>query len=297
MKKNNYAFSLPLAMWIVVIMSLLAYTMLEYIVPFSRDIKWVENSSKAYYQASSSVEEWLYYLNVDRTSETSDNYIPFPSSDISNTYKTVSTWSVIPPAWEWNSQYDSDWNTISQWNPIQLSIWNGYLDLSVDNFNLYIRVPDLDNNIFTDITLSWWTIPIINWQLSSLNNTLYASWSKIIANNIDDDIISGYENGQTLDWKNWSDIYWVSSSFENFYDNNCISSGCIFKASVINPLVDSSNWSYISYLEWKLETGNNIPLRYIKLETSGKSMWFRKDIEVKIPTETVNEAFDFTVFQ
>lgn len=296
MKKNNYWFSLPLAMGIVVLMSLLAYTMLEYVIPYSRDVKWVENSSKAYYQASSAVEDWQYYLNVERTDETSDNSTLF-TWEISNKYVTTSVWNTIPPAWEWNSQYDNNWNTISQWNPIQLSVWNDYLDLASDNFNLNLRIPDIDGDTYyNDITLSWSSFtpytPIINWQLSSFNNTLYASWSKIT--NYD---INPLFN-EALDNKNWSDISWNILSFETFYNNNCWSgSWCIFKVSVVNPILDSSNWSSIPYLEWKLETGNDIPIRYIKLESSWRSYWFKKDLEVKIPTETVNEAFDFTVFQ
>jgi hypothetical protein len=33
------------------------------------------------------------------------------------------------------------------------------------------------------------------------------------------------------------------------------------------------------------------------IEASGKAYGFKKDLEVQVPQQTVNQAFDFTVFQ
>ncbi len=49
-------------MWLVLISSLFAYTILEYMIPFSKNIKWIENSSKSYYQANNWIEMGLYFF-------------------------------------------------------------------------------------------------------------------------------------------------------------------------------------------------------------------------------------------
>ena len=68
MQKNNKWSSLLLAMWLVMITSLLAFAILEYIIPFSREIKWIENSANAYYQANSWIEEALYSVYIRNNS-------------------------------------------------------------------------------------------------------------------------------------------------------------------------------------------------------------------------------------
>lgn len=299
MQKNNKWFSLPLAMGLVMIISLLAYTILEYIVPFSREIKWVENSSISYYQANSWIEEGLYDVytrNFSWAIEDTDEYFDLDFSWSKNSkYQTYSSWNILPPPWEGNSRYDPDWNSISQWNPIQLSIWNLYID---NDFEIAFRVPNLDN-IDTHETLSWGTtLPIVNWQLSSSSNTLNASWSIIFA----DDILDSedwFSNPITLWNDSWVTLEWNPKDFEDFYAENCwVWSWCVLKFSIINKLeLDTDNVS-VPYLEWRIDTGDNIiPQRYTKIESSWKSYWYKKDLEINVPWQTVNEAFDFTVFQ
>lgn len=300
MKKSIKWFSLIIAMWLVIIISLLAFTILEYIVPFSRDIKWIENSSKAYYQANSWIEEWLYKI-FERNywwwiSDDTYEFSKIFSWVISSMYSTTSTWNILPPVWEWNSEYDKNWNVISTWNPLQLSIWNNYIT-SLSNFYVSFRVPNIDWG--SQETLSWWTtLPVVNWQLSTINNTLNSSWSIIKANQVDWSSI-------LLGWLQWVDLDWnetLSQQFWNFYNSNCwFGSGCVLKFSVVNKLeTDSfSDSKLLPYLEWKivLDSSNKIPLSHTKLESSGKSYGFKKDITIKVPAPSINEAFDFTVFQ
>ena len=317
MRKNKKWFSLPLAMWLVIVISLLAQSILEYIIPFSRDIKGVENSSKAYYQANNWIEEWLLYIHsrnntlaINDTDEYSD---PDFNLIVDSKYSTFSSGNLLPPVWEWNSYYDNNWNTISQWKPIQLIVWENYISTLAD-VNFYFRVPDLnwdaDN---TTITLSWsdfWVdYPIINWQLSSIDNTLNASWSIIVARNIcensNDTVTCDDYNWKWYDtllgWKelSWVDLDLLPITIEDFYTTNCAVSRCILKFSIINKLeTNDLPPVYIPFLEWKMDAWSNIlPLRYSKIETSWKSYGYKKDIEVKVAWNTVNEAFDFTIFQ
>lgn len=300
MKKNNRWVSLPLAMWLVMIMSLLAFAILEYIVPFSREIKWVENSSSAYYQANSWIEEWLYDVYIRNNSWVIDNrdefFEDYSWESIDNKYITTSSWNILPPLWEGNSEYDSDWNIISLWNPIQLSVWDWYID---SDFEIAFRVPNLDNNALTNETLSWTNIPIVNWQLSWSSNTLNASWSIIMWSEILESK-DNFDNNIDIWLDEWSELDWTNISFDDFYSNNCLLwFKCILKFSIVNKLeLDDIDEIIVPYLEWRIITWDNIiPLRYTKIESSGKSYWYKKDLEVKVAWPTVNEAFDFTVFQ
>ena len=309
MKNNNKWFSLPLSMGLVILISLLAFTILEYIIPFSKEVKWVENSSKAYYQANSWIEEGLLDVISRNNSWSIDNRMEYWDSDFSwnidSSYTTSSSGSILPPAWEWNSEYDKNWNTISIWNPIQLSIWEWYI---LGDLEIVFRVPDLNWIENGDQTLSWVTTspytPIINWQLSSSNDTLNASWSIITNNDIlSSDSFNDFDNSINLNNSSflWVDLNWSSNNFESFYDSNCADtgSGCTLKFSVINKLELNTDNVSLPYLEWQLRIDSNrsIPLRYSKIESSGKSYGYKKDLEVKVAWRTVNEAFDFTVFQ
>jgi hypothetical protein len=52
MKNNNkQAMSIIIAIILSVIMGLIAIYMIDYIIPFSKNVKGIENVSKAYYQA------------------------------------------------------------------------------------------------------------------------------------------------------------------------------------------------------------------------------------------------------
>lgn len=302
MKKNNKWVSLPLAMGLVLIMNLLAFAILEYIVPFSREIKWVENSSSAYYQANSWIEEWLYGVHTRNNSEALDDrdeYLKEYSWDpIANKFITSSSWNTLPPLWEGNSEYDQNWNTISLWKPIQLSVWNWYIDWG---FEIAFRVPNLDKfsyNLNIE-ELDWSSIPIVNWQLSWNSNALNAGWGIILIS----DILDSNENFEDVDiwWKDGVDLLWNTITIENFYDTNCDSSKCTLKFSIVNKLETSDSPPItIPYLEWQLRTSDindSIPLRYTKIESSWKSYWYKKDLEIKVAWQSVNEAFDFTVFQ
>ena len=74
-------------------------------------------------------------------------------------------------------------------------------------------------------------------------------------------------------------------------------------AQTVNNLELNSDNVVVPYLEWQmqLDSGmdldNNIPLRYTRIESGGKSIWYKKELDIRVPTKTVNQAFDFTVFQ
>lgn len=295
MKNNNKWFSLPLAMWIVILITILSITILEYIIPFAKDIKWVENSSVAYYGANSWIEEWLYSIAV-RTNEIAEVDIDF-SWRVSNEYSTISKWTILPPILEWNSEYDNEWNTISAWNPIQLIIWKNYINAFTNSVEIYFRVPDL-NDIWTNNLKLNWPLSIVNWQLSAWNDSLNAlNWANWIISDSDINNFDSFEL-QLFEWVNLS---WDNENFKDFYELNCEwSNECTLKFSIVNKLEtdDLSDPILVPYLEWKIDfDANEVPLRYTKVSWWWRANWFKKLLDVKVATQTVNEAFDFTVFQ
>lgn len=290
MKKNKKWFSILLAMGLVLIIWVLSISILEYIIPYWRDVKWVENSSKAFYQANSAIEEVIFRVYERNAWDSSNFREEFSETDfawsVNRKYSTNSSWTTLPLV---------GYNRISAWDPIQLSIWDNFL--ASNSLDIEIRVPDLNNDWNQDETLSWWTLWIVNWQLSWQNNTLNSSWSLINADKINhaSNKITNFNASLA-----WVDLYWNPSNFSTFYTNNCNStwSWCSLKLSVVNKL-ETTAWVIIPYLEWRITTWGTdiIPLRYTKVEASGKSYWYKRDLEIKIPSNTVNQALDFTIFQ
>jgi len=298
-KQNKSAFSIVIAIWLVLIMSLLVLYILEYMIPYSKNVKWIENSTNAFYQAENSIEDVLKKFK-DRWDFT-DYKKEFDWLSVWYKYDTISKWLKMPNKWEWNSEFDKNYNKISQWNPIQLKIWNWRINLWDISFNF--QVPKIE---WQNYSLFWWYLPIINWQLTTENNkTLNASWSYILANDIGRNWLNGnifnwsMKNDKGIKFSNWELLDLTASWMVDFYINNCdwTNSWCTLKMSIINKL-KSSNEVNIPYLEYQITTINtDIPLRYSRIKSAWKSYDFQKYLEVKIPQQTTNEAFDFTVFQ
>ncbi len=291
MKNNKKAFSLVIAMWLVLITSLLAFTILEFIVPFSRDIKWIENSTKSYYQANNWIERWLYFFSKRTDSQSRTELTRAYSVNIDYKFSTTSSGVVIPATWKWNSSFNKDWDTLSVSDPIQLLIWYAFIS-NLATLRIDFRVPDLNNDLILWETLDWTTTPMVNWQLISETDTLNSlSTTVFTADNINSwDMAFSWLNGKKV-----SDSSTVSfATF--FWTNNCNTNKCILKISVIDDL---KTWSKtIPFLEWKITTwANSLPLRYSTVESIWKSNWFSKNLQIRVPQETVSEAFDFTVFQ
>ena len=311
MKKNKKALSIILAIILTVIMSLIALYLIDYIIPFSKNVKWIENVSKAYYQAERWVEESLFYVKNNFWNNHTKNFISSKAVDDSLSIKGL--WTLLPPAWQWNSDYSSDYNTIWVGNPIQLEIWGGKFRWNKVKFTF--KIPDISMGVYwvnSWSTLEWWTWKIINWQLISSNWILNASWSQILANDITNKHLVNkilfnwtLSNDNWIAFSLWIDWNWNSKSFKTFYNINCWAwKSCILKMSVLKKLEVSnpSWWAKIPlpYLDWRISLNNwsnTIPLRYTQIHTEWKSYWFKKVLDTRLPQQTINEAFDFTVFQ
>ncbi len=308
MKNSNKKWlSIVLAMWLVLVMSFMVLFILEYIIPFSRNIKWIENSTNSFYQAENWIEESLLFLKT-RTDITAETWAIIWTS-VKYKFTTSSSWTTTPVSWEWNSWFDKSFDTVSQWNPIQLQVW--YNKVNLANTIFTFRIPDLDWNWnFTEI-MTWASLvspnplPIINWQLSSNDKTLNASWSYITSYDINNSLKNWVKifdwNNNNLNWINyivWRNLDDTTQNIWDFYTNNCwASSWCILKMSIINKLELNSNNTPIPYLEYKIVFSGQNALRFTTINSDWNSYSFSKNLKVRIPQQTTNEAFDFTVFQ
>lgn len=298
MKKNNTsAFALIVAMFLMIITSLLALFLLEYIIPFSRNTKWMENWTKAYYQANKWIEDVLYSMKIEWNDPYFETWKTDTASKIWYYYSLSATWNTIPIAWDWTSEFNQDYNKISISNPVQLFIKWGISWADVD---FHFKVPHFDDSSTTAIVFTWWlatTTPIINWQLSSNSWTLNSSWTQVMYSNIcNSSWCTAWLNFSSKDWET---LDWTWKTFQEFYtDEKCSSSWCTLKLSIVNELLTSDN-KKIPYLEYKIElpTWTNIANYYSIIRSSWKSTWYRKDLKLYIPQQTTIEAFDFTVFQ
>ena len=294
MKQYNTSwFSIVLALGLTLLLSFTGLYLLEYMVPFSRNIKGIENASKWFYQSYGWIEDALFHtLDGNIWDEYFDGYSGL--EDFS--YQVTASGTQLPPAGEGNSNFTSNRNKISQWDSIQLLIWADRLpNTGTDQLILRARIPDLDGD--GNNTETFDTLPdddIIFWQLSSSTDSLSASWSLIDESDINANGLTNYriwnKNGVKLDG--------TDEDFGPFYNTNCRGvNECVLKISVIHPLILSTNDTVIPYLEYRIDTSSSIPLRYAYIESNGKAYSFTKELKVAIPQQTTNSAFDFTVFQ
>jgi hypothetical protein len=288
MKNNKNWSALIIAIFVTMIITIIWIFLLNKIIPLSKNVKWIENSNIAYYNANSWVEEALLYMSSsDPSRETTWTGWNTVSS---YNYKLTANTSIIPLSWEWNSEYDKNFNKIWIWQPIQLVINNN--SISWNNVIFNFKVPDLNWN--WNESLSNTSSGVINWILSGSGTSAFASWET--------NMIKWSEVNWVnwkIWWKNWMDLNWSWGTFSQFYTQfGCsILNKCTLKLSVINPLL-LSNWQIAPYLEYKIDfLWSTIPNQYSKIESNWNAFWFKRTIKRNVEQLTSNEAMDFTVFQ
>jgi len=304
-KNNKKWFSIVLAMWITLVIWMISILILEFIIPFSRNIKWVENSSAAFYQSYSGIEEAMWFISQnDLWDEDAQLFVQTNSQDIA--YNVESMTSIIPPALKGNSEYDSNWNRFDNNFPIQLAITDSNIDFQ--NVDFTFKIPDELNDSNTvegnDSTQNY----IINWIITGISNPNGTKWDSddvpVVLNGLNTELIEKSEIWDVNIWidnRLWRTLDDSLCSVEQFIDGTCIWISNIYDVTLKMSLVDSltlDNWTTIPYLEYQINFwSDRIPGRYTQIETSGKSYGFRKNMDIKVPQQSTNQAFDFAVFQ
>jgi len=289
-------FSIVLALWLTVFFSFIGLYILEYMIPYSRNVSGIENASNAFYQWYAGLEQWIYAHSL-KTVTTYWNEINASGWDlnINYAYSSTSSGTIIPSTGQWDSEYDQNFNRISPDNVAQFLVGNNRISAPL---TLRVQIPDLDG--------VWWlneqfnttqNDDILVWQLSSDTASLTTlSWSLITETQI-----QWWSSGYSFNiWpRTWTNLDGISNeTFWSFYGSNCWSwSECVLTLSIVNPLVLINNQTQLSFLEYRLTSNGAIPLPATAIVSVWKSRWFAKKLEVQVPQLSTNSAFWFTIFQ
>jgi hypothetical protein len=302
--KDNKWTALIITIVVIVIITMMMVYFLEKIVPVARTVKWVENTTVAYYQAVSWVEAALFEMS------SSNPALQPTKAAVGWTnywYSVKASWTKVPLAWECNSEFDADWNKIWPWEPAQLVLNNG---INWANVKTKVKVPNV-NWWASALNLNW-TLWIINWSLSWNWKSIFADGSQIMANLVNSSIDTTLIIADL--WNRlWKDTDENPMSLASFYNsttwlspwganswNSCTSYACTLKLSVVNQLMlNTSPPSPISNLEYQIDfwAGAAIPMQYAVISAEWYAYWFKRNIRKEIRQITTNEALDFTIFQ
>jgi len=276
-------------MWIVLLLSLIGLYLVEYMIPFSRNVKWIENASQAYYKSYAWVEESVLQVYSWALGINHENFFtPWAMKDFE--YDFIWSWEYIPAPGNGNAPWDSNYSILSQNEPISLSVWWKDFDLTWSEISIDFRVPDW---FWID---SSWDNQIILLQLSGNWDSIFsASWSLITKSDVSwwsFNLLQ--EDGESLRG--------TGATFRNHYwDLWCDSSAvtdCTLRLSLIRPIFNNtSSRSQIPYLEYQINASQAIPYQNPVVSSRGKSFGFSKTLEVFIPQQATSSAFDFTVLQ
>jgi hypothetical protein len=128
---------------------LLMIFLMERLVPSSRSVRGIENSTIAAYAAQSAVEKGLSTLNIRNPGHANSGT---PNSSDSGTesigkwaYALQETGSIIPLPGTGTSEFDTNWNSIGPGRPVQLYIPQHFVDNTdkLGNVQIDLRVPQL----------------------------------------------------------------------------------------------------------------------------------------------------------
>ena len=293
-QQNTKGFSIILALGLTLLMSFTWLYLLEYMIPYSRSVSGIENASQAFYEGYSWVEESLYQVyNWDIGSEFARVWTWL--QDFS--YEMRANGTILPPVWWGTSEYDNNWNSISKNKPVQILIGKWRLVTGNKRIELDIRVPDYDgiSGVSNQDVLNVWdgNDDIVLWQLSSQTDTLYTRSGSLIQE-------SHINNVRTTNM--WQEL-WVlwdgaSETFRDFYERECDEAAeeCVLKISLIRDIISKNN-EELPFLEYQITSSEAIPTREVRVQVRGKSFGFQRQLELSIPQQTTNTAFDFTIFQ
>lgn len=108
-------------MGLTILMTLTAYVILSYMIPFTKNVKGIEQSTSSYYHANTGIEEGMYFVK-SRANLTTENSVSLPTSSTGYSIQTDSTTNRVPKLTQGNSEYNLDYNQISLKNPLQLRL-------------------------------------------------------------------------------------------------------------------------------------------------------------------------------
>ncbi len=299
MKKWKKGFSIIIALWIVLIITLIAFYIFEYIIPFSKNVKGIENATKSYYLALSWEEDALFFIKNEGIWAWK---IKSFSSTTDFAYNIVSTWTIFPLPWYGTSDFDKDWSKLALDLPIQIYLPASTWGWNLSNIKLYLRVPNFVNWGNLELINTW---ALIHWQLSSKDAIINADeTNKIEADNIcSSDISSTCSPISVSDMGTGFLLDNTPQKINDFYNDHCNNDyECVLKLNVLQWFiarnVGKTSVNALLYIEYKFDFGGKaVPRNIIQIKVKGRSFWFMKDLDIYYPQRSLIDAYNFTVFQ
>ena len=280
----------------VVLLSLIMTVFYEIVIPRARNVKGIEQSNVAAYNAESGIEASLNsFTGTDIVANVDTRSTGIYSVSGSVKYDCNSN-CTFPESWKGNSSTDSNYNIIRPGSPIQIPIANGTIG---NNFNIVFHMPYFSGGISSDQLKDYQTDPYFIWTFTTPTKSITSSQGETI-NLFDSNgkkefeiynntTSSGINNSWTTD-KLWTFINANQTDCTNNYK-------CTLKISLIKDL-ETTTGKRIPYLEYQI-TANSLalPLQYATLTSTGTQWLFSKTVTREVERFTTNEAFDFTVLQ
>ncbi len=286
----------------VVLLSMIMTVFYEIVIPRARNVKGIEQSNVAAYNAESGIEASL-------NSFTGSNPVAIVDTGSVGIYSVSGAIDyncpnncTFPESWKGNSPTSSDYNIIRPGSPIQIPIRDTTI---TSGFSIIFHMPDAFSGGTLGRKLKDDTKPYFIWTFT-VNPTSWVSqsitswaWEKLIFSMLKTsfNITSNTSTGITNTW----DITQTLQGFIAANASNCDTNyKCTLKISFIRDL-ETDDGKRIPYLEYQI-TANptsslKIPLQYATLTSTGTQGPFSKTVTREVERFTTNEAFDFTVLQ
>lgn len=299
----------------MVLLSVLVTSFLEKALRVGQNSKSIEQSTQAYYYATSQIEKQLAgNENLKKKPWETEPITVGDSDSYSGIILTVHTGSsVIPKEWKGNSPFNSDYNLISLDKPVQLVIHDNIHNWS--NVKFDFRIPAYSTGSVKYQTGSLRADPpsivhsgALLWSLGNYEMALHASGSS------SDGLfrleeIHNKENETIADKRGYyyeGGNYHPDTSFLDFYNtlkNNqkCQDYACTFRLGMLRTIPATVQWQNLDlpYLEYRIrfEWGEPIPEQFMTLRSVGRVGKYQRIREVRIPQITTHTALDFAVLQ
>ncbi len=281
----------------VVLLSMIMTVFYEIVIPRARNVKGIEQSNVAAYNAESGIEASLNSFtgsNPVANVDTGSTGIYSVSGSIKRECTVVPC--VFPEPWKGNSPTSSDYNIIRPGSPIQIPVGTGTI---TPGFTVVLHMPVFSGSTaYSNQQLkSYGVEKYIIWTFTTPTNSITSSegekltfvngtWWLQIYNNTS----SGITNTWATDQKLWNFIASNKTSCGNSYK-------CTLKVSLIRDL-ETEIGEKIPYLEYQITANSlTLPLQYATLTSTGTQGPFSKTVTREVERFTTNEAFDFTVLQ
>lgn len=281
----------------VVLLSMIMTVFYEIVIPRARNVKGIEQSNVAAYNAESGIEASLNsFSGSDPVADVDTGSIGIYSVSWSIKRECTSAPCVFPEPWKGNSPTSSDYNIIRPGSPIQIPIANGTIG---SNFGIVFHMPSFSGGTSWDQLKGYQIDPYFIWTFTTPTKSITSSqgetinfwtygtwWLKIEGNTTS----TGITNTWATNIKLWDFINANKSECDNTYK-------CTLKISLIKDL-ETTTGKRIPYLEYQITANSlTLPLQYATITSTGTQWPFSKTVTREVERFTTNEAFDFTVLQ